>query len=72
MKEKMVKVLSEMFTGVKEQMDDNHAYYFDAKDAEAEVEVKVEKLDGWISYKKEGSEDWTYISDMEGWENEEE
>lgn len=55
--------LEEMcFTEIKYQMDDAHAQYFDAIDEDGgAVEIKIEKENNSVSYKREGSEDWYFI-----------
>lgn len=53
--------LSDMnFSNIEFQMEDNHAWYFDAREEENDIvsEIKVEKEDYFASYRFEGNEDW--------------
>lgn len=75
----MIQELSEDFVNVTVQMEDCHAYYFDAVDPDTQkvVEVKVVKDDSELEffdgesksyavyYREEGTEDWYLVSHIE-------
>lgn len=66
MSEMIEALVERSFINIHVQMDDNHAYYFDAVDADTSenVEIKIEKEDNALSYRQEGREDWLYLENL--------